>query len=154
MTKQIQLTQGKVTIIDDDDYEKVSSHKWSAFLYDGNWRATSSIKNKTVKLSRFILGVTDSGVLVDHKNLDTLDNRKENLRLTNKQQNGRNRGAQKNNKSGYKGVCLDRGKYNAAIHVSGKHILIGRYNDIIEAAQAYDEAAKKLFGEYAKLNFS
>ena len=95
------------------------------------------------------------GMDIDHINGNPLDNRKSNLRICTRAENMRNRGAQKNNTSGYKGVgwCKHRKKWHAQIKHNGKQIYIGRYKDKEEAARAYDAKAKELHGEYAHLNF-
>ena len=92
---------------------------------------------------------------VDHINGNRLDNRKENLRLVTPQQNNMNRKPLKNSTSKYKGVFWDknRNKWLVLIMIGDKSRYLGRYQDEREAALAYDKAAKKLFGEYAHLNF-
>ena len=92
---------------------------------------------------------------VDHINGNRLDNRKENLRLVTPQQNNMNRKPLKNSTSKYKGVFWDknRNKWLVLIMIGDKSRYLGRYQDEREAALAYDKAAKKLFGEYAYLNF-
>ena len=94
------------------------------------------------------------GMQVDHINGDRLDNRRENLRIVTNWQNQMNRGMTINNSSGYKGVRLRRsGKWEAQIRVNKKAIFLGRFYDKLDAAHAYDDAAKKYFGEFARLNF-
>jgi hypothetical protein len=92
--------------------------------------------------------------IVDHINRNTLDNRKENLRIVNKSQNAMNSKKQKNNSSGYRGIYHDKkdNSYDSFINKDGKRFYLGRYKNIIEAAKAYNEAAIKLHGKYAKLN--
>jgi hypothetical protein len=91
---------------------------------------------------------------IDHKNIISTDNNIENLRLATRAQNQRNKKIQKNNASGYKGVCWDktRQKWKASIHLNGKIINLGRFLTKEKAALAYNEAAKKYFGEFAYLN--
>ena len=92
---------------------------------------------------------------VDHINGNPLDNRKSNLRICTNAENQRNRGVNKNNTSGYKGVCWAKQnkKWKARIKHNGKLIHLGYYKDKEEAARAYDKKAKELHGEYAYLNF-
>ena len=100
---------------------------------------------------------------VDHINGNTLDNRKENLRLCTNQQNAMHRGKTKNNKSGYKGVRYMKKKkgminehskpWQAQIYLNQKQIYLGCYKTPEEAARAYDKKAIELFGEYATLIF-
>ena len=84
--------------------------------------------------------------------MDTLDNRKKNLRIVTRSQNEWNRGKQKNNTTGYKGVILSRGRYVARIRVKSKLIYLGSYIDKKEAAKSYNMGAIKYHGEFAKLN--
>lgn len=94
--------------------------------------------------------------LIDHINGDGLDCRKVNLRPCNHAENMRNRARHKNNKSGYKGVYWREfcGKFAGQITCNGKREHLGYFTDKILAARAYDDAAKRLFGEFARLNFS
>jgi len=91
---------------------------------------------------------------VDHINGNTLDNRKNNLRICSRTENSRNTKLSKNNSTGYKGVTYYKrdGKYVAKITVDRKRIHIGYFTTLIEAATAYDLMARKHFGEYANIN--
>lgn len=95
------------------------------------------------------------GGLADHKNGDTLDNRRSNLRQATAQQNTWNRARASNNTSGFKGVCprKDRGTWLAAIRYNEKLKKLGTFHSKEAAAMAYDRAARALFGEFAALNF-
>jgi hypothetical protein len=99
-------------------------------------------------------GIDPKNLEVDHKNRISICNDKNNLRLATRSENQRNKNIQKNNTSGYKGVCWDkiRNKWKSAIHVNGKIINLGRFFTKEEAAIAYNEAAVKYFGEFAYLN--
>lgn len=149
--KEIQLTQGYLTKVDADDYEKFSHLKWSIRKIRDLTRVIMSNKNinksKVTYLSREIMG-NPKGKVVDHINGDTLDNRKVNLRICDHKDNLRNQKKSKNNKSGYKGVYKARNKWRAEI----KDENIGTYNTKEEAALAYNQKAKKIFGEFARLN--
>lgn len=92
----------------------------------------------------------------DHINGNTLDNRKENLRICSIAENGRNRKIQKNNTSGYSGVSYMKGvcKWQATICVNKNKIYLGVFETAEESARAYDSAAKEYFGEFARLNFT
>lgn len=105
-------------------------------------------------MHRFILGITDPKIQVDHINGDSLDNRKINLRLCSNSENSRNRGANKNNTSGYKGVRFRKeyGTYFATITVNRKEIYLGSFKTGKEAATAYNEAAIKYHDKFANLN--
>jgi len=93
------------------------------------------------------------GRRVDHINGNGLDNRRSNLRIATSQQNNRNRKICNLNTSGFKGVRLDRNKWRADIRIDGKRKNLGRFVNPEAAAAAYDEAARKYFGEFATLNF-
>lgn len=160
--KKISLTQGKFALVDDDDFERVNRLKWFAGWSPHRrkfWAGTNPGPRKTRKtifLHRFLMDAP-RGIQVDHINGDPLDNRKCNLRLCTNQENSRNRGKNKNNTLGYKGVNrIKSGKeyrYQAGIGIGGGKLYIGLYKNIEDAARAYDEQAKKLHGEFARLNF-
>ena len=156
MTQTIQLTRGYVALVDDEDYEKLSKHKWRSAPRGNRCYAFRTVGPRnaqaTILLHRVIMGAPD-GLVVDHINGNTLDNRKENLRLCTTAQNGFNQGFQKNNTSGYKGVsyCKDTGKWQARITAEGKKYKLGRFHTPKEAYDAYCIAAKQLHGEFARL---
>jgi len=156
--KEIQLTQGKFAIVDDDMYEYLSQWKWfthrdrNTFYAErmgGKWP-----NRKVVRMHRAVMNVSDD-VLIDHLNGNGLDNRRENLRACTISENARNRGKDRDNSTGYKGVSWHKQdqKYHAQIRVSGRKIYLGSYADPEEAARAYDKAAKELHGEFANTNF-
>lgn len=92
--------------------------------------------------------------LLDHKDTDRTNNRISNLRLANKSTNGANRGINKNNTTGYKGVIKHPKGYIARIKVNRKCIHLGTFKDLIAAAKCYDQGAIKYFGEFAVTNHS
>lgn len=94
------------------------------------------------------------GTQVDHRNGNGLDNRKWNLRICSHAQNNMNRGKQKNNMSGYKGVSWhELGKqWMAHIKIHGEETYLGLYPTKEETALAYNKGAKVYYGEFAKLN--
>lgn len=154
--KSIELTQGKTTIVDDEDFEVVSKLKWYARRDKGsNWYAMRNSprggQRKTIMLHNFIKTIHGGG-LVDHINGDSLDNRKENLRVVTKSQNSMNRKLNKNNRSGIKGVCWsERDKrWVAQIRAGGKYIRLGSFTDKMEAAQVYKSASEVYHGEFAR----
>jgi hypothetical protein len=144
-------------IIDDEDAEKVMSHKWNVNYSNEKQRwqriATRAGKNdnyKTISLHEMIIGYKHA----DHINRDIFDNRKINLRRASYEQNSINRGIQKNNTSGYKGVWWN-GKINkwvAGIKFNHKNHHLGVFENKENAAIAYNKIAYKIFGEYAFLN--
>ena len=165
--KTIPLTRGLFTKVDDEDYDKYAIYRWHAALDSGTRNANPKYRavhkfytgkvGKNIPLSRLIINAPD-GMYVDHINGDTLDNRKKNLRLCTKAENGFNRGANKNNKSGYKGVSwVNKDKrwtahINKTINGEYKQYHIGYFLTKEEAAEAYNEKAKELFGVYANFN--
>lgn len=152
--KEIPLTQGKVALIDDEDFELVSQYKWHAHKNKNVFYARSSMDGENILLHRFILNTPD-GIEIDHKDRDGLNCTRENMRLATHTQNNANRGMLRNNTSGYRGVRFYKasGSWQSAISVNAVHKHLGYFDSPIEAARAYDEAAHELFGEFAQLNF-
>lgn len=155
--KEIPLTRGKTALVDDDDYEELSQHKWYAMTSRGLWYAVRRIgNNSSVLMHRIILGVP-TGVLTDHRDGNGLNNQKYNLRRADHSLNALNRSSQANNTTGFKGVNLRTGgrrkPYRATIQIGGKFTYIGSYVTAEEAAHAYDAVARELHGEFACLNF-
>ena len=152
----IPLTQAKYTILDMDDYDRAieSMINWHTGKRKGIIYAVGGKKGKIILLHRFIMEA-QPGEEVDHINGDGLDNRRSNLRLCTHAENQHNRGKQKNNKSGYKGVSLTSGgkRYTALIKANGIQHRLGYFTDPVDAARAYDKAALELHSEFALLNF-
>lgn len=154
--KEILLTQNKVALVDDEDFEVVNKHKWCA-MWDGyNWYAVRGIdldkKHKTIYMHREILNIPN-GIKGDHRNGNGLDNRKGNLRLATHSQNMQNlHKAHKNNSLGIKGVrwCKKFNKFDARITVEKKNIHLGYFNVMGDADSAYRIAEEKYFGEFAR----
>jgi hypothetical protein len=153
--KEIKLTQGKVTMVDDEDYEFLNKWKWH---YNNGYAAkaarTSDGKRKSLRMHRLIL-LPHYGEMTDHINRDRLDNRRKNLRICTLRTNSYNRGKPKNNKSGYKGVYERSGrlkKWEARIQVNDTPVHIGNFYTAAEAARAYNEKALELHGDFACIN--
>jgi len=159
---KIQLSSGNFVLVDQDDYEYFSQWKWKENSGTamrnkhigtvGDWREGKR-KDVAVLMHREIMGAP-KGMDVDHINGNRLDNRKSNLRVCTHAENRRNTKTPVSNKSGYKGVswCKRDSKWSAFITIGGKSKNLGRYINIIDAAKAYNEAAIKHFGEYARIN--
>lgn len=157
--KEIVLTQGLVTIVDDECFERFGKFKWHTIKDGRNYYAGRNAGffpcQKKQLLHREILSAPE-GMDTDHINGNGLDNRRENLRLCTKQENNFNKRHIRNGKSSqFKGVCWDGRnlKWHARIQVDGREISLGRFYDEYEAARSYDTAARKLFGDFAAPNF-
>jgi hypothetical protein len=159
----IKLTQGLFAIVDDDDYEVLMTHKWCAHRFGTRFYADSGKsvngKIKGFLMHRVIMNVTNPKIQVDHINGNTLDNRRENLRKCTNSENCRNAKMKSTNTSGYKGVRphvvrKKDGKqvWRAMICVDGKDRGLGLFLDKKEAARAYNKAAMRFYGNFAKLN--
>lgn len=157
--KQLPLTRGYVALVDDADYETLNKYKWTAAANSRQKRfyalrkVVKNGKSKTVWMHRFICDAP-KGLMVDHVNGNSLDNRRCNLRQCNGSQNMINQGLIVTNKSGFKGVSWNKKKrkWTAAISWKNKQIHIGVFGEKENAARAYNEVAKRLFGEFARLN--
>jgi hypothetical protein len=133
----------------DVEFAWLDKYKWIA----RRGYAISHIKNKPQPMHRLVTSCP-KGMVVDHINHDTLDNRKVNLRICTHAENMMNMVIPKDNKSGVKGVFWDsnKGKWHAKLQVRNKPVFIGYFMDLEIAARAYDKAAKKHFGEFALIN--
>lgn len=157
--KLIPLTQGKFAKVDDKDYARVAQFKWCAHKHRGNWYARRGVrignKVKGIKMHRFIVAAP-SDVDVDHRDLDGLNNQRSNIRTCSNGQNALNKRKQDGKfTSRFKGVSRreNTSKWRAAINVSGVRVRLGTFVTERAAAEAYDLAAQKYHGEFARLNF-
>ncbi len=157
--RRIPLTQGKYAIVDPDDFERLNKHKWYAVKSTNTFYAG---RNKRVGKKYISIGMhrevihPPGHLLVDHINHNGLDNRKANLRLATCSQNNYNRiHFIKSKSSKYTGVSWQkqRKKWIVLIRYNKKRKYIGYFEDEIQAAMAYDKAAKKYHKEFASLNF-
>lgn len=166
--KQNELTHGKIAIVDDADYFELSKFKWCAkhnkrsnSFYAVRRKQEQDGVGRVVFMHREIMGLSrNDGLVCDHRNHNTLDNTKDNLRVCTQLQNSQNTASRKKSSSKFLGVTIARrGKYTfyrATIKVNSKQTSLG-YTPFtkegeIAAAIKYNEAAKKYFGEFANLN--
>ena len=156
--KEIPLTQGKVALVDDADFERLSQWKWSAQKTRSYWyakRNTSRQTGKRIVYMHVEIMQPPTGVKIDHKDHDGLNNQRYNLRYSTHAENVHNRKNQRGNKSGYKGVHWNKrkGKWQATVTVNYHQIYLGLFTRAEDAARAYDRAARTHHGEFAYLNF-
>ncbi len=159
----IPLTQGKIAIVDKEDYQKLNQHKWYAVkssdgsIYYAAYWVGKKPKRKVIFMHRIIMNALPNQQ-IDHKNGNGLYNRKANLRFCTNSQNQQNRKSTLHRTSIFKGIFWNkwgqrRKRWKAEICLNHKHICIGYFNSEIEAAKAYDKKAKELFSEFARTNF-
>lgn len=158
MTKEIQLTQDKVTLVDDDMFDSLNQWKWNYQAKGYAARYCRENNNRKFIYMHRVITNASNGMDVDHINGNGLDNRKENLRICTTEQNMANQKKRINNTSGYKGVSYHKHrtsykKWQARLNINKKLVTVGYYATPEEAARAYDEAAKKYKGQFALLNF-
>lgn len=156
--KQIPLSQGKFALVDDEDYHFLMQWKW----YYNNKYVVSSINyrkpngkrgNSKMRMHQVLMN-TPNGMITDHIDGDPLNNQRSNLRICTCAENVRNRKSRPNSTSRFKGVCRtkDLKKWQAHIMAHGKAFYLGLFTKEIDAARAYNEKAKELHGEFARLN--
>lgn len=150
----IPLTQGKVATIDFEDFEKVRQFKWRASKNRTSWYAKTTFGKEDHYLHRLLFS-EPLGVWIDHRDGDGLNNQRHNLRTCSVPQNIRNQKIKSSNTSGFKGVSFRRDckKWAAHIRHSGRKHHLGFFSTAELAALAYDNAAKKYHGDFAKGNF-
>ena len=156
---------GYTVLVDEEDVERIQEHTWwvdnSLLRRHNRYYFRTKIKHgprnyETIKLHRFIMGCKYmDGTVIDHINNNTLDNRKCNMRFCTQKENARNKRRETRNTSGYKGAKVNKttGKYTATIKYEQKNYSLGSYADLTDAATAYDDVARLLFGEFALVNF-
>lgn len=140
----ITTANGEKILADAEDYEKLHKYSW---CISKTGYAVANIDGKVTKMHRYVLDLTDPKQNVDHKNHNTLDNRRVNMRVCTQLQNSKNRGAN----TGFENVgirLLPTGKYNVRITNNRKGIHVGNYDTLEEARLARIEAERKYHGEY------
>jgi len=141
-------------LIDDEDYDRIKKYRWyrlcgnkPPFYFCRNVRKSGN--RKIILLHKFIMDAQDN-LEVDHKNSNTLDNRKSNLRICTHAENCRNRKGITNS-TGYKGVSRKGMKYRARITKNRETIFLGDFDTPEEAYKAYCKASKKYHGEFGRI---
>jgi HNH endonuclease len=153
---EIKLTQGKVALIDDEDYDRISRYNWMASNEHGVWYAVAKIKKNGIwtnlKMHRFLMSAKEDEI-VDHRDHDGLNNQKANLRRCTQSQNLSNqrktRGISK-----YKGLYFRKecNLWYAGAKSGNIRLRRGGFSSEEAAALAYNEIARELHGEFACLN--
>lgn len=145
-TLVIKTKKGDVFLADKEDSEIITRHSW---CLSKTGYAVANIGGHVIKMHRFVMGVTDPQQLVDHKNGNTFDNRKKNLRICNRTGNARNKCATRSCKSGHIGIRKTKGdKYNVRITVNRKEIHIGNFDTLEKAIEAREKAEDNYHGEF------
>jgi len=144
-------------MVDDEDFTDLSRYSWCiagnlSMPYAGRGVKKSGVTKK-VLMHRYLIKATP-GSVVDHIDGNTLNNQKANLRICVHKENIRNGKLRTTNKSGYKGVSFSAAKKRFAAHIKAdyKSKFLGYFDDAKDAAAAYNDAAKLMFGEFANLN--
>ena len=156
--RQIPLTQGKFALVDDEDFNWLNQWKWFAFRANcGHWDARRNISigngdQVQALMHRVIMGLErGDGKQVDHINCNSLDNRRENLRIVDSFGQAKNRRTRKDSSTGLKGAYPYKpGIWRSHIRVNKKHIALGYFKSPEAAHEAYCEAAKKYHGDFAR----
>lgn len=147
---------GKFALVDAEDFEMLNKFRWHLLKvgYPAYREKGRRIDYKEYVLMHRLIMNTPEKMLTDHINMNKLDNRRANLRVCTKAENMRNKLKTKSNISGYKGVSWvkERKKWTAHIMKDYKGFNLGYFEDKIEAVKAYNNKAKELFGDFAKLN--
>jgi hypothetical protein len=150
---RVKLTRGKFAFIDAEDMRLVIPYVWFASENHaaGGFYAVRSVGgDERAYMHRELMGVADPAIRVDHRNLDSLDNRRLNLRTCTHSEKQWRYPKPRTNTSGIKGVSAIDGKWVAFISVHGKVINLGRFEKIEEAAEAYKAASLRYHGAFGR----
>lgn len=156
-TSCIPLTRDLFATVDAEDLPLVQSYRWWAKQNGNTFYAAADVslgrhQRERLLMHRVILGASP-GESVDHIDGDGLNNCRANLRLATKSQNMMNARVRRDSTSGYRGVsyCRYTGRWQANIKKNGKRTFLGRFDTPEQAAEAYRQAADRLFGEYRRI---
>lgn len=153
----IPLTKGLETVVDVADLPLVQDEVWTACdCGNGTSYAMRRCRRKLIQMHRVIMGAGEEDPRVDHRDRDSLNNRRSNLRFASSSQNNANSVRTKRlpGTSGFRGVWPIGKRWRASISVGHKSHYIGTFDSPEQAARAYDEQAIARFGEFATLNFT
>ena len=148
------INSNKNALVDKEDFDNLNKFRW---YLSTNGYVRSTINKKRVLIHRFLLNPKEF-FKVDHIDRNPLNNKKKNLRICSSRENTLNSKPQSNKKySKFKGVSYcntekRKKRWVAACELYGKRITIGRFNNELEAAKAYNNKAKEIFGEFAYIN--
>jgi hypothetical protein len=156
--KTIKLTQGKEAIVDDEDFDYLNQWKWfyCKSRKTGYAKRVSGKRPKQQQISMHrIIMQPNQGMEIDHIDHNGLNNQRQNLRNCSPTENKQNSSKHRNNTSGYVGVVWEkrRKKWSANIQANNTNVFLGRFDNIEDAAQAYDVYARRYYGEFACTNF-
>lgn len=152
--KRIELTQDQYALVDDEDFEYLSQWKWFAHWSDFTQsfyaqRMDGKFPNRKVIVMARVIMNTPEGMKCDHKNHNTLDNRKNNLRNATNTQNNMNSRTYKNNKLEEKHICkLPDGRYKVQIYKGGKRVFSREFSTLESAISERDLQVQKFHGEF------
>lgn len=156
--KQVPLYENEnLALVDDEDYKRVSAHKWYAVRHQGTWYAVTTFgqKRSPTYMHRFVMNLTFGDGGLDHKDRNGLNNQKSNLRFANHSQQQGNRAKMPHTSSRYKGVSWSKKRniWIVTIQRYGKSSYLGSFINEEDAARCYDAAALEHYGEFAYLNY-
>lgn len=155
------VAAGRVALVDDEDYELVSRHRWHAAerhrpsgRTEGPY-ASTGVQTQGRQTKIFMHKMITGYALTDHIDHNGLNNQRSNLRPATVAQNVHHNSPHSGSSSRYKGVCWHRqiSRWQAAIRIDGRNVHLGVFDSEVAAARVYDAAAQDVFGEYAYLNF-
>lgn len=154
--KVIYTAKNEEILVDDEDFEELNKRVWMIHTkrgYVAGYYIGDKYEDRKKKMMHRIIMNAPDHLEVDHINGVKTDNRRCNLRLCDKSQNGANKPPMRNNKTGFKGVSFDKreNKYRAAIKFQGKKYQ-KNFKSAVEAARQYNKWAREFFGEFAYLN--